>query len=172
MRRRMKKIRNKDINEFLARRHDHSKFKKRRKHHNNHDDLDNNDFLDLCEKFADILDADSHQIVNGVCVATRIRNELNPTILGRETNSPLSIAALFSFEDLDSDGEALNLGETVILQNETQKFISKLREQGLIVTALHNHWLFEDPRLMYIHWESVEDPLEFAKKTARAFRVL
>lgn len=105
-------------------------------------------------------------------MVTRFRNELNPTILNRETNSPLAIAALFSFEDLDRSGDALNLGETVILQKETQEFISKLREEGLIVTALHNHWLFDDPRLMYIHWESVEPPLEFARKTAKAFRVL
>ncbi len=110
--------------------------------------------------------------MNDVCVATRFRSELNPTILNRRTKSPLAIAALFSFEDLDSKGNALNLGETVILQEESQRFISELREQGLIVTGFHNHWLFEEPRLMYIHWESVEPPLDFARKTAKAFRVL
>jgi hypothetical protein len=129
------------------------------------------DFKDLCEEFADILEADSHEIVNGVCVATRFR-DIEATILDRRTNSPLAIAAAFSFENLDKKGNALNLGETVLLQKETQKFMSALRKRGLIVTALHNHWLFEDPRLMYMHWESVEQPLKFAEKTAEAFEVL
>ncbi|MFC2947078.1 DUF1259 domain-containing protein [Virgibacillus sediminis] len=165
-----RKIRNRDLEDFLKNRLKHSKTSKRHKRHHKHHHT--KDLESLCEQFADILEADSHEIVNDVCVATRIRSELNPTILNRETNSPLAIAALFSFEDVDSRGNALNLGETVILQDETQEFISALRKQDLIVTALHNHWLFEDPRLMYIHWESVEPPLEFAEKTAKAFRVL
>ncbi|MFC4557278.1 DUF1259 domain-containing protein [Virgibacillus kekensis] len=164
-----RKIRNRDLDEFFESRQQKKRQQKKRQHKSpHHHDEDQS----LCEEFADILDADSHQIVNEVCVATRLRDELNPTILDRRTQSPLAIAALFSFENLDSSGNALNLGETVILQKETQAFISALREQDLIVTALHNHWLFDDPRLMYIHWESVEPPLEFAKKTAKAFQVL
>ncbi|MEH7121490.1 DUF1259 domain-containing protein [Neobacillus vireti] len=30
------------------------------------------------------------------------------------------------------------------------------------VTALQNHWFFKEPRLMYMHWENVGDPFEFA----------
>ncbi|TCW39412.1 DUF1259 domain-containing protein [Laceyella sacchari] len=124
----------------------------------------------LCDRFAKILGG-TGEIVNGVCVVTRLRN-LSPTILGRRTRSPLAIAALFSFEGLDNRGRALNLGETVILQREINPFISELRKRGLIVTAVHNHWLFDDPRLMYIHWESVDRPLDFARKVREAFRVL
>ncbi len=167
----MRKVNSKEVRKLLEK-NNYNKLKNKHDHDRKHESKDDLDFMELCEEFAGILGADSQQIVNGVCVATRIRNELKAFILDRSTNSPLAIAALFSFEDLDNKGEALNLGETVILQEETQDFISKLRQQGLIVTALHNHWLFEDPRLMYIHWESVEAPLEFAKKTAKAFNVL
>ncbi|MCI4128733.1 DUF1259 domain-containing protein [Bacillus paralicheniformis] len=34
-----------------------------------------------------------------------------------------------------------------------------LREHDLIVTSLHNHWLFDKPRLMYIHFESIDKPI-------------
>ncbi|CAH0121948.1 hypothetical protein PAE9249_04483 [Paenibacillus sp. CECT 9249] len=125
----------------------------------------------LCLQFANILGG-SAEVVNGVCTVTRIRNNLQPLIQGRRTRSALAIAALFSFEDLDRHGNALNLGETVILQEEVNPFISALRARGLEVTALHNHWLFTKPVLMFIHWKSVEPPLLFAKKTAEAFRVL
>ncbi|MGB8956827.1 MAG: DUF1259 domain-containing protein [Tumebacillaceae bacterium] len=62
----------------------------------------------------------------------------------------------------------MNLGETVILQAEINPFVSELRKRGIKVTAIHNHWLFDRPRLMYIPFESVEPPLQFA----RALRVL
>lgn len=125
----------------------------------------------LCRQFANILGGTA-EVVNGVCTVTRIRSNLRPLIEGRRTNSALALAALFSFENLDRRGNALNLGETVILQEEINPFISALRVQGIEVTALHNHWLFDNPRLMFIHFKSIEPPLVFAAKVAGAFRVL
>jgi hypothetical protein len=94
------------------------------------------------------------------------------TILGRPTRSPLVTPQFFSFEDVDSRGRALNLGETVLLQEEVNPLLTELRKRDIIVTAVHNHWLFEEPRAMYMHFESIEPPLEFARKIREAFRVL
>ena len=126
---------------------------------------------DLCRQFARILGG-TEEVANGVCTVTRLRNNLRPLIENKRTRSILAIAAFFSFEDLDRRGNALNLGETVILQEEINPFISALRARGIEVTALHNHWLFDKPRLMFIHFKSVEPPLSFATKAAEAFRVL
>jgi len=128
-------------------------------------------FCRICDEFAEILGAEILSTENNVCTVTFMRN-LNAEILGRRTKSPLALAALFSFESPDNNGRTLNLGETVILQNEINDFISALRARGILVTALHNHWLFEDPRLMYIHFESIDRPLDFARKVAEALRVL
>ncbi len=125
----------------------------------------------LCQQFAAILRSSILPSPAGVCTVTRMRN-IPATILGRLTRSPLALNALFSFESLDQLGNALNLGETVILQEEINTFITALRIQNITVTALHNHWLFEEPRLMFIHWESIESPLTFATKVALAFNVL
>jgi hypothetical protein len=124
----------------------------------------------LCSQFARIVGG-SPSVINGVCFIQRFRN-IPVTILGRRSRSPLVLPTFFSFESIDRQGRALNLGETVILQREINPFISALRKQGILVTALHNHWLFENPRLFYIHFESVENPLVFARKAARALRVL
>ncbi|WP_226375461.1 DUF1259 domain-containing protein [Effusibacillus dendaii] len=40
------------------------------------------------------------------------------------------------------------------------------------VTAFHDHWLFDSPRLMFIHFESIDRPLSFARKAARALATL
>lgn len=73
---------------------------------------------------------------------------------------------------MDNEGRSLCLGETVILQDEINPFISRLRENGIIVTALHNHWLFNESKLMYIHFDSIEKPLSFSRKVRSAFEVL
>ena len=98
----------------------------------------------------------------------RLRN-INATILGRQTRSPLSLPFALSFEN-NRNGNTLNLGETVILQREINPFLTELRKRNITVTAVHNHWLFDEPRLMYMHWENVGDPVRFARNSIEAAR--
>jgi hypothetical protein len=133
--------------------------------------MDNTQPSNLCQKFADILGA-APSVINGVCTATKSRTNLHPIVLGRRAESFMFVPQAFSFESIDSEGKALCLGETVILQQEINPFISRLRANGIIVTALHNHWLFDEPRLMYIHFESIDEPLSFARKVRNALEVL
>ena len=128
-------------------------------------------FCGTCNRFAEILGAEILSTTNNVCTVTFMR-DINAEILERRTRSPLALSALFSFESPDSRGRTLNLGETVILQEEINDFISALRQREILVTALHNHWLFDNPRLMYIHFESIDNPLVFARKVAEALEVL
>ncbi|ASJ52361.1 hypothetical protein BP422_01680 [Brevibacillus formosus] len=106
-----------------------------------------------------------------VCFVMRLTN-LRETILGRRTLSPLVRAQMFSFESLDKSGRALCLGETAVHQNQVNRLISNLRKRGIKVTALHNHWLKENPRLMYMHWEAIENPIVFARKTKESIAFL
>ncbi|WP_150285091.1 DUF1259 domain-containing protein [Rummeliibacillus sp. TYF-LIM-RU47] len=72
---------------------------------------------------------------------------------------------------LSFEKNGLNLGESVLLEREVNPMLDALRKRGLKVTAIHNHWLFEEPRLMYMHWENVGmDPFEFAKRSFEAAR--
>ena len=126
---------------------------------------------ELCQEFARILGA-TPSVINGVCTATRSRTNIHPVVLGRRAESFMFVPQAFSFENIDREGRALCLGETVILQDEINPFITRLREHDIIVTALHNHWLFDEPRLMYIHFESIDEPLDFARKVSDALEVL
>lgn len=117
-----------------------------------------------CQRLADIIGG---EVISAapVCTVMRLRN-INATILGRRTRSPLALPFMLSFEN-----NGLNLGESVVLQRELNRFIATLRKRGLIVTAFHNHWLFENPRLMYIHWENVGMSAEkFARNSFAAAR--
>lgn len=117
-----------------------------------------------CQQLANIIGG---EVITStpVCVVQRLRN-IKATILGRTTRSPLALPFALSFEGVLTN--TLNLGETVLLQEEVNSFITELRKRGLIVTALHNHWLFDNPRLMYMHWENVGDPTQFARNSFNA----
>ena len=128
-------------------------------------------FCRTCNEFAAILGGNILSRDNDVCTVMFMRN-IRAEILGRVTQSPLALPAMFSFECPDCNGRTLNLGETVILQDEINNFITELRRRGILVTAFHNHWLCENPRLMYIHFQSIDRPLDFARKVAEAFKVL
>lgn len=118
-----------------------------------------------CQRLADIIGG---EVITSapVCVVQRLRN-INATILGRRTRSPLALPFALSFEN-NQNGKTLNLGETVILQEEINPFLTELRKRDLIVTAVHNHWLFDQPRLMYMHWENVGNPFDFTRKSFEA----
>nr|WP_152657776.1 DUF1259 domain-containing protein [Oceanobacillus sp. CFH 90083] len=117
-----------------------------------------------CQKLADIIGGEVIQ-ATPVCVVMRLR-DLQATILGRRTQSPLALPFMLSFED-----NGLNLGESVLLQKEVNPMIDALRRRGITITAFHNHWLFEEPRLMYMHWENVGmSPFEFARASNAAAR--
>nr|WP_242021110.1 DUF1259 domain-containing protein [Cytobacillus oceanisediminis] len=120
-----------------------------------------------CQELADIIGGDV-VVTEPACVVQRLR-DIDATILDRTTRSPLALPFALSFEN-GRGMDTLNLGETVILQKEINPFLSELRKRGIIVTALHNHWLFEEPRLMYMHWENVGDPFEFARNSIEAAR--
>ena len=128
-------------------------------------------FKRLCTQFGKILGGESEVEEGPVCFVTRMTN-LRETILGRRTRSPLVQMQMFSFESLDQSGRALCLGETAVHQNQVNRLMSNLRKRGIKVTALHNHWLKEQPRLMYMHWESIDNPVAFARKTKESIAFL
>ncbi|ASB86818.1 DUF1259 domain-containing protein [Bacillus sonorensis] len=119
-------------------------------------------FQTLCRQFGQILNGEA-KVEHGVCSVSVNRN-LNVTIQGRPSRGVGMEEVMF--ESLDQNGVALNMAEEIPL------FTKKLADQGLIISALHNHWIFTKPNLLYIHFQSVEPPLQFARKTAAALSVL
>src|SRR5260370_1636911 len=43
------------------------------------------------------------------------------------------------------------MGDLVLTQDEVNPVMSALLDNGLEVTALHNHFFFEEPRIFYMH---------------------
>src|ERR1700741_3118961 len=52
-----------------------------------------------------------------------------------------------------SNTEAIVMGDTVLFEDEVNPAMSIALENGLSVTALHNHFLFDHPKVYFMHIE-------------------
>src|SRR5207247_4590917 len=75
-----------------------------------------------------------------------------------------------------SHTEAMVMGDTVLFEDEVNPAMSIAFDNGLSVTALHNHFLFDHPKVYFMHIEgegTVEKLASAVKKvydTTKAIR--
>lgn len=58
--------------------------------------------------------------------------------------------------------KAATTGDFVLLDKEVNSVVKALTENGIAVTALHNHMLFESPRLFFLHFWGFDAPEKLA----------
>ena len=119
------------------------------------------DITGLCNRFADILGGKILRREYDSCQIGIDRDDIHPTLLG----VPISPGHMFMIK-LVAGEKALVHGEMVLLENEVPGVVHSLLEHDIIVSSEHTHWLFDRPRLMYIHLQAIMNPLEFAQKVA------
>lgn len=60
------------------------------------------------------------------------------------------------------DEKAATTGDFVLLAGEVNPVVKALTESGITVTAIHNHMLFESPRLFFLHFWGFDNPEKLA----------
>ena len=60
--------------------------------------------------------------------------------------------------------ESMMMGDLVLLDSEVPKVITKLMQENLEITAIHNHLINETPAIKYIHFHGSGDALQLAEK--------
>jgi hypothetical protein len=78
------------------------------------------------------------------------RNDLKVTIDGIATPTPFGFGGWLAMTK-GRGGEEVMMGDLVLLEDEVNPVMSALLDNGLEVTALHNHFFFENPRIFYMH---------------------
>ena len=58
--------------------------------------------------------------------------------------------------------KAATTGDFLLLASEVNPVVKALTEHGIAVTAIHNHMLFESPRLFFLHFWGFDDPVKLA----------
>src|SRR5438046_296501 len=78
------------------------------------------------------------------------RNDLKVTIDGIATPGPFGFGGWLAMTK-GTGGNDVMMGDLVLLEDEVNPVMSALLTNGLEVTALHNHFFFESPRIFYMH---------------------
>jgi len=78
------------------------------------------------------------------------RNDVHVTIDNLAVPTPFGFGGWFAMTKGDG-GDEVMMGDLVLLQEEVNPVMSALLDSGLEVTALHNHFFWENPRIYYMH---------------------
>src|SRR6476620_10714847 len=78
------------------------------------------------------------------------RNDLKVCIDGITTPTPFGFGGWLAMTK-GTGGDDVMMGDLVLLEDEVNPVMSALLNNGLEVTALHNHFFFESPRIFYMH---------------------
>lgn len=78
------------------------------------------------------------------------RNDIKVTIDGSPTPTAFGFGGWLAMTK-GNGGEDVMMGDLVLLEDEVNPVMSALLDNGLDVTALHNHFFFESPRIFYMH---------------------
>ena len=87
---------------------------------------------------------------DGVLKLNIPRNDLKVTVDGIATPTPFGFGGWLALTKGDG-GMDVMMGDLVLLEDEVNPVMSALLDNGLEVTALHNHFFFESPRMFYMH---------------------
>jgi hypothetical protein len=89
------------------------------------------------------------QIQEGAVVFSFPRSDIKVVIDGDPVPTALGFGSWTAWKVMGND--FMVMGDLVLLEKEINPVISALAEANINVTALHNHFIGEEPRIMYMH---------------------
>ena len=78
------------------------------------------------------------------------RNDLHMKIADYSVPTPFGFGGWFAMTKGDGGDDVL-MGDLVLTQDEVNPVMSALLDHGLEVTALHNHFFWDEPRIFFMH---------------------
>jgi uncharacterized protein DUF1259 len=101
------------------------------------------------DKIGDILAAKATTTPDGVVRAAWPRNDVKVQVDGLPIRPFAGLGAWAAFQK-DGD-DAMLMGDTVVFQDEVNPAIDAAFASGLEVTALHNHFFYDEPKVYFMH---------------------
>ncbi|MFH0732999.1 MAG: DUF1259 domain-containing protein [Candidatus Omnitrophota bacterium] len=85
----------------------------------------------------------------GVYKVSFLRSDIKPNIAGVKLTSAMGLSVWAGFK-ITGDN-AMVMGDMVLLEDQVNPVLSVALEKGLLVTAIHNQFLWDSPRIMFMH---------------------
>jgi len=80
------------------------------------------------------------------------RADLRVTIGGVTVEPALALGSWAGFVKAGAEGQAMTMGDLVLLAPEVNPVVRALQAGGLDVLAIHNHLIGESPQVVYVHF--------------------
>jgi hypothetical protein len=108
---------------------------------------------------------------DGVLKVNIPRNDVHVTIHGREAPTPFGFGGWVALTKGEGGHEVM-MGDLVLREDEVNPVMSALLDNGLEVTALHNHFFWDQPRMYYMHVHGMGTAADFAKRVKPAIALI
>jgi hypothetical protein len=107
---------------------------------------------DVPPEYARVLSTLSKQgdFKDGVLKVNIPRNDVQVTVAGMPTPTPFGFGGWVALTK-GTGGQDVLMGDLVLLEDEVNPVMSALLEHGFDVTALHNHFFWDQPKMFYMH---------------------
>ena len=99
------------------------------------------------------------------------RNDLHVVVDGVSTPTPFGFGGWLALTK-GAGGMDVMMGDLVLTEDEVNPVMSALLNSGLDVTALHNHFFFDTPRIYYMHVHGHGTASELAAKAKPALALI
>jgi hypothetical protein len=103
----------------------------------------------------------------GVFKVSVPRMDLAVTAAGVRMTPPLGLTSWAAFKR--AGDQAAVMGDLVLLEDQVNPVMSVALDQGLEVTALHNHFFWDTPKVMFMHIGGMGDEASLATAVGRVF---
>jgi hypothetical protein len=103
----------------------------------------------------------------GVFKVSVPRTDLGPTVAGVKLPAAMGLTSWAAFQG--SPGHAMVMGDLVLAEDQVNPEMSVALDSGLEVTALHNHFLWDSPRVMFMHVGGMGDEKALASAVGKVF---
>jgi hypothetical protein len=99
------------------------------------------------------------------------RNDVNVTVANVKTPTPFGFGGWIALTK-GTSGMDVMMGDLVLLQDEVNPVMSALLDNGIDVTAVHNHFFWDEPRMYYMHVHGHGKPADLARKVKPAIDLI
>jgi len=100
---------------------------------------------------------------DGVLKVNIPRGDVAVTIAGRPAPTPFGFGGWVALTKGDA-GMDVMMGDLVLREDEVSAVMSAVLDNGLDVTALHNHFFWEQPRMFYMHVHGMGSAADLARR--------